>query len=179
MTTNNVECQRRMSMFVLRSNVNGGCQYRMLLLTANVECQYGATKMGCMCSDSGYMWLYRGCIWPHRCCILHISCQIAEDVCPQAYVWLHVAVHGRCPGISYGCTKAACDCLCGYILLLRTAFGRGRATFSCKGSSYGSHATDLPYMLHLAGPGWAARIPGNCPGRGIWAVLGPLIHQTG
>ena len=26
--------------------------------------------------------------------VLHISCQVAEYVCPQAYVWLHVPVHG-------------------------------------------------------------------------------------
>ena len=143
------------------------------------------TVATCGCIGAAYGSIGAAYIVPSSGGCLPTGLRMAACSCPWAHMFaqgLRMAGHGDacgCPGISYGCTKAACDCLCGYILLLRTAIGRGRATFSCKGSSYGSHATDLPYMLHLAGPGWAARIPGKCPGRGILAVLGPLTHQTG
>ena len=45
--------------------------------------------------------------------------------------------------------------------------------FCCTGAVYGSHAADMQYMLHLAGPGWAARIQTIRPGEGKWFVLGP------
>ena len=41
---------------------------------------------------------------------------------------------------------------------------------------------DMQYMqnmLHLAGPGWATRIPGDCPGRGSQGGLGPLSDSLG
>ena len=53
-------------------------------------------------------------------------------------------------GAAYGCSEAAFGC-------------RGVA-FWCTGAVYGSHAADMQYMLHLAGPGWAARIQGRRPG---------------
>ncbi len=47
--------------------------------------------------------------------------------------------------------------------------------FCCTGAVYGSHAADMQYMLHLAGPGWAARILRTCRGDASWGGLGPLI----
>ena len=73
---------------------------------------------------------------------------------------LHMAAHGA----AYGCSEAAFGC-------------RGVA-FCCTGAVYGSHAADMQYMLHLAGPGWAARILSTCQVRGSWAVWGPYtINQ--
>ena len=68
---------------------------------------------------------------------------------------LQMAAHGA----AYGCSEVAFGC-------------RGVA-FCCTGAVYGSHAADMQYMLHLAGPGWAARIQTTCPGRGIEGGLGP------
>ena len=34
--------------------------------------------------------------------------------------------------------------------------------FAAYGAVYGSNAADMQYMLHLAGPGWAARILRPC-----------------
>ena len=45
--------------------------------------------------------------------------------------------------------------------------------FAAPGAVYGSHAADMQHMLHLAGPGWAAKILRRCPGGGSWAVWGP------
>ena len=42
----------------------------------------------------------------------------------------------------------------------------------CTGAVYGSHAADMQHMLHLAGPGWAARILRPRQVRGSWAVWG-------
>ena len=44
---------------------------------------------------------------------------------------------------------------------------------------YGSHAADMQYMLHLAGVGWAARIPGDCPDGGNWALWAPYLTACG
>ena len=74
---------------------------------------------------------------------------------------LQMAAHGA----SYGCSEAAFGC-------------RGVA-FCCTGAVYGSHAADMQYMLHLAGPGWAARILRPCPGDGSWSVLGPYLTAWG
>ena len=68
---------------------------------------------------------------------------------------LHMAAHGA----AYGCSEAAFGC-------------RGVA-FCCTGAVYGSHAADMQYMLHLAGPGWAARILRTCQVDGSWVVWGP------
>ena len=68
-------------------------------------------------------------------------------------------------GAPYGCSEAAFGC-------------RGVA-FCCTGAVYGSHAADMQYMLHLAGPGWG---PGRERTRqvdGSQGGLGPLILHPG
>ena len=74
---------------------------------------------------------------------------------------LQMAAHGA----PYGCSEAAFGC-------------RGVA-FCCTGAVYGSHAADMQYMLHLAGPGWAARILRRCPDGGSQGGLGPLTYSLG
>ena len=68
---------------------------------------------------------------------------------------LHIAAHGL------------------YMAVHEAAFGCRGVAFCCTGAVYGSHATDMQYMLRLAGPGWAARILRTCPGEGSWVVWGP------
>ena len=75
---------------------------------------------------------------------------------------VHMAAHGLLLGAleaPYGCSEAA--------------FGCRVVAFCFMGAIYGSYAADMQYMLHLAGPGWAARIPGDCPGVGSWVIWGP------
>ncbi len=56
------------------------------------------------------------------------------------------------------------------------AFGCRGVAFCCTGAVHGSHAADMQYMLHLAGPGWAARIQGRSPGDGKWTLWGPSSY---
>ena len=88
---------------------------------------------GCIWLPRGSLWLPMGSIWLLRGCFwvplgLHMAAQR-----------LHMAAHGA----AYGCSEAAFGC-------------RGVA-FCCTGAVYGSHAADMQYMLHLAGPGWLLR----------------------
>ena len=97
----------------------------------------------------GSIWLPMGSIWLLRGCFwvplgLHMAAQR-----------LHMAAHGA----AYGCSEAAFGC-------------RGVA-FCCTGAVYGSHAADMQYMLHLAGPGWAARILSTCQVDGKVMIQGP------
>ena len=57
------------------------------------------------------------------------------------------------------------------------AHGCREVAFCCTGAVYGSHAADMQYMLHPAGPGWAARIQGRRPVRGSQGALGPLTYS--
>ena len=62
-------------------------------------------------------------------------------------------------GAAYGCSEAAFGC-------------RGVAV-CCTGAVYGSHAADMQYMLHLAGPGWGPGRERRRQVEGIWVLLGP------
>ena len=104
----------------------------------------------------GSIWLPMGSIWLLRRCFgeplgLHMAAQMLHVAAQK----LKMAAHGA----PYGCSEAAFGC-------------RGGA-FRCTVAVCGSHAADMQYMLRLAGPGWASRILGICPGRGSWAVWGP------
>ena len=66
------------------------------------------------------------------------------------------AAHGW---VAYGCSEAA--------------FGCRRVAFGCTGAVYGSHVADMQPMLHLAGPGWAARILRPCQVEGNWMIWSP------
>ena len=72
---------------------------------------------------------------------------------------------------AYACPKAAYGCS-------EVAFGCRGVSFCCTVAIYGSHAADMQYMLHLGGPGWAARIPGNCPVEASPGGLGPLMTAS-
>ena len=154
----------------------------MSTLKANVECQYGATygfhvaeqaTYGCPCGPYGCseaafgcpwscIWLLRGSIWlPMGSIWLLRGCIWVPWGLHMAAQRLHMAAHGA----AYGCSEAAFGC-------------RGVA-FCCTWAVYGSHAADMQYILHLAGPGWVARIPGYCPGDGSWAVWGPYLTAWG
>ena len=94
-------------------------------------------------------------IWLLRGCFwvplgLHMACQR-----------LHMGANGA----PYGCSEAAFGC-------------RGVA-FCCTGAVYGSHAADMQHVLHLAGPGWAARIQGRRPGDGKWTFWSPCLTAWG
>ena len=68
---------------------------------------------------------------------------------------LQMATHGApdgCSGAAFGCRGVA---------------------FCCTGAVYGSHAADMQYMLHLAGPGWDPGRERTRPVRGKWSILGP------
>ena len=46
--------------------------------------------------------------------------------------------------------------------------------FAAQGPSiYGSHAADMQYMLHLAGPGWGPGRERTRPDEAKWFLLGP------
>ena len=120
----------------------------MSTVNANVEYQYGATNVLHLAGQAK-RWLPMGSIWLLRGCFwvplgLHMVAQR-----------LHIAAHG----VAYGYSEAAFGC-------------RGVA-FCCTGAVYGSHAADMQHMLHLAGPGWAARIQTIWPGGGFWVVWAP------
>ena len=53
------------------------------------------------------------------------------------------------------------------------AFGCRGVAFGCTGTVYSSHAADMQYMLHLAGPGWGPGREGTRPGDGKVMILGP------
>ena len=82
---------------------------------------------------------------------------------------LHMAAHGvhmaaqrlllGALGAAYGRSEAA--------------FGCREVAFCCTGAVYGSHAADMQYMLHLAGPGWGPGREGRRPGDGKWFIPGP------
>ena len=106
---------------------------------------------GCIWLLRGSIWLPMGSIWLLRGCFgrplgLHMAAQR-----------LHMGVHGA----PYGCSEAAFGC-------------RGVA-FCCTGAVYGSHAADMQYMLHLAGPGWG---PGREQPRLGEANQGGLVPLT-
>ena len=56
-------------------------------------------------------------------------------------------------GAGYGCSEAPNGCPWGPYGMSEAAFGCRGVTFGCTGAVYGSHAADMQYMLHLAGPG--------------------------
>ena len=105
---------------------------------------------------------------------------------------LFVAAYG-CPKAAYGCSEGALGWPGLHLAAQRlqwaahgaahgwseAAFGCRGVAFYCTGAIYGSHAADMQYMLHLAGPGWAARILRRCQVRGSQGALGPLILHPG
>ena len=88
-------------------------------------------------------------------------CREAAQRLQMAAQRLQMAAHGA----PYGCSEAAFGC-------------RGVA-FRCTGAVYGSHAADMQYMLHLARPGWVARILRTLPVRGSWVVWGLYLTAWG
>ena len=68
---------------------------------------------------------------------------------------LQMAAHGA----AYGCSEVA--------------FGCREVAVCCTGNVYGSHAADMQYVLHLAGPGWGPGRERTRPGEGNWVILGP------
>ena len=132
------------------SNANIQCQCSMSMLNANM-----GQKMGCMWLDRlhrGCIWLPMGSIWqlrgyfwvPWGCPWLLRGSIWLPMVLHMAAEGLHMAAHGDL----YGCSEAAFGCRC--------------VAFCCTGAVYGSHAADMQHMLHLAGPGLAARILRPC-----------------
>ena len=79
---------------------------------------------------------------------------------------LHMAGQAAygCPGDPYGCPWGPYGCS-------EAAFGCRGVAFWSTGAVYGSHAADMQHMLHLAGPGWAARIQTTWPGDGSQGAM--------
>ncbi len=146
------------------------------MLSANVECQYGAT--GC---PQGFICLHMG---------LHMAAQelyMAAYGCPKAaydcsegalgWPWGCIWLLRGCNGVLWAghgaasaCSEAAMGCPWGCEWLVRGCIWLQRVAFRCRVAVCGSHTTDMQYMLRLAGPGWAARILRTCPGEGSWVV---------
>ena len=123
------------------------------MLNVNVECALGAAYGFSEAPDGGPWGPYGrseaalGRLWG-RIWLLRGSIRLPMKTHMGAQRVL-MAAHGAI----YGCSEAAFGC-------------RGVA-FCCTGAVYGSHAADMQYMLHLAGPGWSPGRERLRPSRGI------------
>ena len=86
--------------------------------------------------------------------------------------WVPLGLHMAAPRLQIAAHGAAYD-------RSEAAFGCRGVAFCCTGAVYGSHAADMQHMLHLAGPGWAARILRTCQVEASWAVWGPYLTAWG
>ena len=175
----------------------------MPMLKANVGCPGGSLWLPLTlhdCSEaafvcpSGSIWLLRGSIWlpmgsiwllrdcpwgpycrPEAAHGVHMAAQrlpMGSIWPPRGCIWLSMGLHMAAQRLYMAAHGAADGCS-------KAAFGCRGVAFCCTGAVYGSYAADTQYMLHLAGPGWAAKIQTTRPGEGNQGALGPLTDSPG
>ena len=120
------------------------------------------------------IWLLRDHFW------MTLGLHMAAQRLHMAAHGVHVAaqrLHLGALGAAYGRSRAPYGCPWGCIWLLRGCIWLQRGCILLHRGRLWLPCADMQYMLHLAGPGWAARIQTICPVEASQGGLGPYTDS--